>query len=256
MTQGVAVVSGISGGIGSAIGKCLLKAGYLVVGLHRQPRSIALDACTSPRSCDVQKAAEVKYIARSVLSLYGRCDLLVVAHGHPPVTTPTIDLNAQTLADVLLTDVCGALLLAQAFGRIMLEQHAGDVVFISSLHARQTYPARAPYAAAKAGVVGLMRSLALEWGSAGVKVNAVLPWQVDTPRTQSLIAEARERGEDLQEAYLQRSPQRRLVQPEDVAQAVLALVTNPACNGVEWVLDGGVSASMWYQPFTTTQEGV
>ena len=250
MTQLVAVVSGISGGIGSAIGRRLRAEGYDVVGLSRQrPHGESKD-CAHHISCDMQESSQVWYAASDVLHSYLRCDLLVVAHGHSPVITSTVNLDDKTITDVLLTDLYGSFLLAQAFGRIMLEQHAGDIIFISSLHARQTYPTRAPYAAAKAGVVGLMRALALEWGWAGIKVNAILPWQVDTPRTQALIVEARERGEDLQEAYLQRSPQRRLVQPEDVAQAVLALVANPACNGVEWVLDGGVSQSMWYKGYT------
>ena len=251
MTEGVAVISGISGGIGRAIGERLLYEGYTVVGVGRRhiPPEETAASCMMYVWCDVRNSKEVSLLSQTAILCYGRCDLLVIAHGHAPVTTSTIDLDAQTVADVLLTDVHGAFLLAQAFGRIMLNQHAGDIIFISSLHARQTYPARAPYAAAKAGVVGLMRSLALEWGGAGVKVNAILPWQVETPRTQALIAEARACGADLQEAYLQRSPMRRLVQPEDVAQAVVALVANPACNGVELVLDGGVSASMWYRGY-------
>ena len=253
MIQRVAVVSGISGGIGSAVGRRLLSEGYAVIGLSRDPildaPPAASKAYTTHICCDVRESSQTLYAARAIVHYYQRCDVLVIAHGHAPVITSTINLDGKTVTDVLLTDVCGAFLLAQAFGRIMLEQHAGNIVFISSLHARQTYPARAPYAAAKAGVVGLMRALALEWGGAGIKVNAILPWQVETPRTQALIAEARGQGIDLAEAYLQRCPQRRLVQPEDVAQAVLALVENPACNGVEWVLDGGVSASMWYQGY-------
>ena len=250
MSPAVALVSGISGGIGSAIGRGLLQEGYTVVGLSRHAPPAASQACTTHMRCDVRDTAQVTYVARTFRAMYHQCDVLVVAHGYPPVTVPTVDLPSIAFTDVLLTDVYGAFLLAQAFGRLMLSQRHGDIVFVSSLHARQTYPARAPYAAAKAGVVGLMRSMALEWGSAGVKVNAILPWQVETPRTQALIAEAHARGEDLQEAYLQRSPQRRLVQPEDVAQAVLALVANPACNGAELVLDGGVSQSMWYQDYT------
>ena len=253
MIQRVAVVSGISGGIGSAIGRRLLSEGYAVIGLSRYPileaQPAVSQAYTIHICCDVRESSEALYAARAIVHYYQRCDVLAIAHGHSPVITSTINLDAKTVADVLLTDLYGSFLLAQAFGRIMLDQHAGDIVFISSLHARQTYPARAPYAAAKAGVVGLMRALALEWGSAGIKVNAILPWQVKTPRTQALIAEAQNHGYDLEEAYLQRSPMRRLVQPEDVAQAVLALVANPACNGVEWVLDGGVSASMWYEGY-------
>ena len=249
MTARVAVVSGISGGIGRAIGQRLLCEGYAVIGLSRQAPPAASQACTTHMLCDVREAAQVTYVARTFRMMYHQCDVLVVAHGHPPVTAPTMDLSYIAFSDVLLTDVYGAFLVAQAFGTLMVARGQGDMLFISSLHARQTYPARAPYAAAKAGVVGLMRSLALEWGPQGVKVNAILPWQVETPRTQALIAEDQTHGYDLQEAYLQRSPMRRLVQPEDVAQAVMALVQNPACNGVEWVLDGGVSASMWYQGY-------
>ena len=131
----------------------------------------------------------------------------------------------------------------------MVTRHQGAIVLLSSLHAWQTYPARTAYAASKAAIGGLMRSLALEWGPLGVRVNALLPWQVDGPRSQALIAAAAAHGEDLREAYLRRTPLRRLVTPAEVAGAVVFLLQNSAMHGGELVLDGGVSASMWYQPF-------
>ena len=245
MPKPLALVSGITGTIGSAISARLLDEGYAVIGLSRTPSQDVTAAGARLMRCNVTSLADIWRIGRDV----PHCEVFVAAHGHPPITCPTLDVSCEEFEDVWETDVSGTFLLVQAVACGMVQRRRGDIILLSSLHARQTYPARVPYAAAKAAVVGMMRSMALEWGPYGVKVNAVLPWQVAGPRTTALIDGARQRGEDLEEAYLQRCPQRRLVQPQDVAQAVLALIDNPACNGVELVLDGGVSQGMWHQGY-------
>jgi NAD(P)-dependent dehydrogenase (short-subunit alcohol dehydrogenase family) len=177
-------------------------------------------------------------------------DLLVVAHGAKPVITPTItDDAADALEQVFQVDVLGAFHLCQAVGRRMLENQHGTIVLISSLHAYQTYPERIPYVVAKTAMCGLARGLAVDWGRYGIRTNAILPWQVTGARTQTLANAAKAFGEDLLEAYRQKSPMRRLIEPEDIAEAVLWLERTPSANGMEVVLDGGVAQSMWYKPF-------
>lgn len=244
------VISGITGGIGGAI------AAYLLASLTPSPTLLGLTRrllddtgmchyyCVNPADPE-----DIAVAAQSIFETYGPCDALIMAHGHSPVTDVTLSLSPARFTDVLQTDVAYAFLLAQTFGRQMVEQRRGNIIAISSLHARQTYPARAPYAASKAAVCGMMRSLALEWGPHGVRCNTILPWQVAGQRTDAFIAEARKRGENLEEAYLARCPARQFVSPEDIGRTVEWLINTPSVNGAEIVLDGGVSASMWHKGY-------
>ena len=260
MTNPVAVVTGATGGIGSAVVQQLTQQGYTVLAFarHEEPLRILQEANPRqifPVSMDVGSPQSVWMTHLiAVFDYYDvppQIDVLVCAHGFPPVTTPSLSVSfMDEFAPFMVHDVGGSFLAAQAVAPYMIRQSQGSIVFVSSLHAHQTYPARAAYAAAKAGVCAMARSLALEWGPLGITVNTVLPWQVDGRRSQQLIHQHEQvAGEDLLTAYQQRSPQRRLITEDEVAQAVLALIQNRACNGTELILDGGVSASMWHKPF-------
>ena len=255
MTNPVALVTGATGGIGRVIAQHLLDEQYTVIACGRNVATLRELEETNvlggvhALSFDVGDSTAWERNVELVLGRHAPPEVLVCAHGAAPCIKPTLALTPREIQTVWRTDVLGAVLACQTVGSAMVAQQRGCIVIVSSLHAHMTYPQRTAYSMAKSALCGLVRSLALEWGPYEIRTNAVLPWQVETPRTQALIAEAHACGADLQEAYLQRSPMRRLVQPEDVAQAVLALVANPACNGVEWVLDGGVSQSMWYQGY-------
>jgi len=248
--QGLAVVSGSTGGIGSSIVKYLAAHGWHVVGITHA-RSVQKSDIPLYK-VDMGNAAHVRAVADNIAQCHGLCDALILAHGHRPVTTPSVTLTVQDFTSVLYADVIGTFVLAQAFGVAMLRAGGhGSIVAISSLHARQTYPARMPYAAAKAAVCSMLRSLALEWGPQGIRVNTILPWQVAGSRTETFVAEAQDRGEDLAGAYLSRSPIRQFIDPLDIAKTVAWLLNTPSVHGAEIVLDGGVSASMWHEPYRT-----
>ena len=146
-------------------------------------------------------------------------------------------------------DVLGTFALCQLAGHFMLRQRQGTIALVSSLHGRMTYPQRVPYATAKAALGGLARALAVEWGCQGIRVNTLLPWQVESLRTQRFIDTAAQHGEDLREAYTRRSPMRQLAAAEDIAATILWLARTPSVTGQEIVLDCGVSASMWYKNY-------
>ena len=155
----------------------------------------------------------------------------------------------DAINNVFDVDVMGAAKLCNIVGQYMLDAGHGSIAIVSSLHAYQTYPARLPYAIAKSAMLGMSRALAVEWGGRGVRTNVILPWQVLGPRTQRLADVQRHYGEDLIESYKRKSPMRRLIHPEEIADAIMFLHSTPSANGIELVLDGGVSQSMWYQPF-------
>jgi NAD(P)-dependent dehydrogenase (short-subunit alcohol dehydrogenase family) len=255
----VAVITGATGGIGRAVAHRLAAEGYALVLLARREAPLVAVATDLQRAhpggevfydrVDVTHPEALEAALMALPWIFGRLDLLVTAHGAAPVLTPSAQLTAAEMDGVWRTDVLGTLLACQAAARVMRAQGGGAMVLLTSLHAFQTYAARAPYAAAKAAVVGLMRSLALEWGPLGIRVNAVAPWQVDGERTDRFLAAAAAQGEDLRAAYLGKTPLRRLIQPEEVADTVCFLAHNAAMTGQCVILDAGVSASMSMHPF-------
>lgn len=258
----IAFVTGSTGGIGSSVCQRLSKEGYTVIAHGRDTERLQILREGDPKHilplqfdiCDSQ----AKWLAMLVecFDYYRidapRIDVLVCCHGARPVTTPSLQLSvSHEFIPVFATDVFGTFLAAQAVAPYMIRQGAGSMIFLSSLHARQTYPSRAPYAASKAAVCAMARTLALEWAPYGIRVNSLLPWQVDGVRTQMMSHKAeQETGKDLVSAYTTRSPMRRLITEEEVADAVMFLVKNTGMNGAEVVLDGGVNASMWYRSYT------
>ena len=261
----IALVTGSTGGIGRAVCRRLADEGYIIIAMGRD--EAALHAVVSidkdhilPVAFDVN-LPQSQWLTKlmDTISWYAlplQIDALVCCHGHQSVTTPTLKVSlVDEFLPVLATDVVGTFLAAQAVVPYMIRHRRGSMVFVSSLHARQSYPDRAAYASSKAAVVELAKNLAITFGQYGIRANAVLPWQVDGSRTQALATQALQRdGTDLYTLYKQRSPLGRLVTEQQVADAVWFLINNQAMNGAELILDTGVSASMWFHPFGA-QEG-
>ena len=195
----LAVVTGATGGLGSVLVTTLLTAGYDLIACGRnEARLTALtqwhtapSRFVMPWVCDLATAtpeALADDLQRLTPVAYARVSLLVCAHGAPPCLTPTLDLTVNEVERIYRTDVLGTLLMAQVVGAGMVERREGAMVFVSSAHATQTYPARAPYAMAKASVCSLARALAVEWGHANVRVNSVSPWQCAGPTRSTAVA--------------------------------------------------------------------
>jgi len=260
----IAVVTGATGGLGQPIAAALYRAGYHVWGLGRNPVKTALlsEAFTAwqaergvaapPWRVLAHRLESPGQSARAATQILaaGGCQLVVVAHGAAPLIRPALEVPSPDFAHLLAVDLLGPFALLQRLVPQMQARRTGCIVWVSSLHALQTYPQRSPYAAVKAAVAGMVRGLAVEWGADNIRVNAILPWQVDNARTHRIASEQQAAtGQDVLALMRGRSPLGRLVDAADVARTVLWLAETPSVTGQSLVVDCGVSASMWYDAF-------
>ncbi len=234
-----AIVSGGGSGIGSAVAGVLAQRGATVAVLDRDgDRGAACAAELGGRAlavtCDVTDAGSVDRAVEQVLGATGRVDVLVNCAGVALLDAAEnlSDEKWRTTIDINLT---GTYLLSRAAGRHMLDAGWGRIVTIASQAATVGIEGHAAYCASKAGVIGLTRVLALEWGGRGVTANTVSPTVVLTALGRK--AWAGEKGEQA----IREIPVGRFALPTEVAGAVLYLVSDAAAmvNGADLVVDGG-----------------
>jgi NAD(P)-dependent dehydrogenase (short-subunit alcohol dehydrogenase family) len=230
----VAVVTGAAQGIGRRVAEVLGAEGYALAVMDRQP--VAADLAVLG---DVSAEADVIAFAAAVDERFGRVDVVVNNAGIAfitPLEETTLD-DWRRVIDVNLT---GPFLLCREFGRLMLGAGAGTIINIASVAGLRGVADRAAYNASKHGLVGLTRTLAVEWGGRGVRVNAVCPGWVKTEMDEASQAEGAYGDSDITDHV----PQGRFATSDDIAQAV-AFLADPAksgfVNGETLSVDGG-----WY----------
>jgi len=239
----VAVVTGAAGAIGRSIALRLAKEGYAIALLDMSPRladvhgeltQAGRSACSV--QCNITDPDAVRQAYETVCETLGRPGLLVNNAGIYDLC-PTAELSWERWKATIDTNLGGAFLCSQAFGVGMLEAGSGVIVNIASGRAFGGQPKGVHYAASKAGVVSLTRSLAQEWAPT-VRVNCVVPGLTDTPMPRSAGATT----EQLVERARQRVPLQRMGQPDDVAGLVAFLAGPDAqyMTGQSVCINGGV----------------
>jgi len=240
LTGRVAVVTGGASGIGAAVAAALAARGARVAVLDvRADASLAAadDLAGTEHlgvACDVTDQDSVDAAVARVLEATGRVDVLVNCAGIVALA-PAEYLGPDAWARTLDVNLTGTHRVTQAVGRHMLAAGYGRVVTIASQAAHVGIDGHAAYCASKAGVLGLTRVLALEWGRRGVTVNTVSPTVVLTALGRS--AWANEAGVRHQDEI----PTGRFATPAEIAAAVLFLVGESAgmVNGADLRVDGG-----------------
>lgn len=235
-----ALVTGASGGIGGAVARALHGAGAAVAlsGTREGPLAElagALGERAHVLACDLGDAAAVDALPGRAAEAMGGVDILVNNAG---ITRDALFLRMsdEDWARVIEVDLTAAMRLARAALRGMMRARWGRIVNVTSVIGATGNPGQANYAAAKAGLVAMGKSLAAEVASRGVTVNAVAPGFIDTAMTGAL-------NEEQRRAILGRIPAGRMGAPEDVAAAVLYLASDEAgyVTGATLHVNGGMA---------------
>ena len=235
-TGRVALVTGGNRGIGLAIARRLRRAGHQVAITHRgePPPEAQSDSLACVR-CDVTDTASVKAAVSQVAATLGPVDILVANAGitRDALSVRMSDDDFNTVVDTNLT---GGFRAAREAARGMLRRRWGRIVFISSVSGLGGQAGQANYAASKAGLIGLARSMAKELAPRNVTVNVVAPGPTDTDMLDALNDRQRT-------AIVDRVPLRRVATTEELAASVEFLASEDAgyITGIVLVVDGGLS---------------
>lgn len=239
----VAVVTGAGRGIGHAIAVRLASEGARVASVSRTETNAQKTAeeinasradAAKAYSVDVADHAAVQKTGAQILEDFGRVDILVnnagITRDGLSMRMPVEDWDA-----VLNTNLKGAFNFVQALMRPMIKQRSGRIINISSVIGLIGNAGQANYAASKAGLIGLTKSLARELASRGITVNAIAPGLIETDMTGVLSDEVRQ-------AILGKIPLGKLGQPDDIAAAVAYLASAEAkyVTGQVLAVDGGM----------------
>ncbi len=247
LTGRVAVVIGGTSGIGRAIAHGLAEAGADVVPTSRRMEQVEAAAVEIEErgrrslrvTSDVSDRDSLQRVLDLCLETFGKVDILVNSAGRTK-RAPTLDFTEEDWDAILDTNLTGTLRACQVFGRHMIERGYGRIINIASLSTFVALFEVAAYSASKAAVASLTKSLAVEWASRGVSVNAIAPGVFRTALNQKLLDET-ERGRE----FLLRTPMRRFGRVEELAGAAVFLASDAAgfVTGEVLVVDGGFLAS-------------
>jgi NAD(P)-dependent dehydrogenase (short-subunit alcohol dehydrogenase family) len=245
------VVIGAGQGIGRQATHALAQAGARLVVVDKDPdlaADIAAEVDAAPWSGDATARGEVARLASSAVDTLGGIDGLVDIVGMAQYAS-LLDVSDEVWE--WEHDIClrHAWLAMQHLGKAMTSGAGGAMVFVASVSGMTSAPLHAAYGAFKAGLIGLVRSAAVELGPLGVRVNAVAPGVVWTPRVSAFL------GEDGRQRNSDNAPLRRVALPADIAAALLFLASDLSgyVNGQTLVVDGGVGVKF---PYPLPEEAV
>jgi len=243
----IAIITGGTSGIGRALSLGLADAGANVIATGRRQQQVD-DTATEIESrgrktlriaSDVCDRASLENLLSAALASFGKVDILINCAGRIK-RAPTVTFAEEEWAAIIDTNLTGTLRACQVIGKHMLERGYGRIINITSLNSFVALNEVAAYAASKAGVASLTRSLAVEWSKKGVTVNSIAPGVFRTDLNAELL-DSTPRGQEL----LMRTPMGRFGKTEELVGAAIYLASDSASfvTGQTLVVDGGFLAS-------------
>jgi NAD(P)-dependent dehydrogenase (short-subunit alcohol dehydrogenase family) len=243
----IAVVVGGTSGIGRTLAIGLARAGADVVATGRREDLVSSAAEEIQKlgrkslvvTCDVGSRESVEALHSAVCAKFGHVDILLYAAGTTK-RAPTLDVSEEEWNTIFETNLMGMVRACQIFGRKMIERKSGKIISIASVSSGRGFFEVAAYAASKAGVVSLTKTLAVEWAKHGVNVNAIAPGVFRTDLNKALL-DGTPRGQE----FIVRTPMRRFGQLEELVGAAVYLSSDAASfvTGHVLAVDGGFLAS-------------
>jgi NAD(P)-dependent dehydrogenase (short-subunit alcohol dehydrogenase family) len=245
----VALVTGGAAGIGAGIAERFVEAGASVAifdindegarahvsRLRDKGPALAIEGDVA--SEDAARGAVEQTVAR-----FGALDVLVNNAGIE-VSSPIATLNSEAWDRQLAVNLKGAFLFSK-YAIPRMQGRGGAIINISSVRAFVSYPGGVAYDSSKAALIAFTRTLALDHGKDGIRVNAICPGYIDTPMTEEWLKTASDRSETMRQ-LLAVHPLGRIGTPHDIADAALFLASDAACfiTGTALVVDGGMSTA-------------
>jgi 3-oxoacyl-[acyl-carrier protein] reductase len=235
------LVTGAAGGIGRAIVEALAHSGCAVAACDAPGAPVdAVPGAAATASFDVRDPEAVRDGAARAIAELGGCDAVVAGAGVVDTINRAEQFSAEEWRKDIETNLHGAFLLAQAAFEALAASGDGRIVLVSSIAAETGMRGQVAYGASKAGLIGMARTLAAEWGGRGIRCNVVMPGFVATPKVLAMPPEVRE-------SAVARIPLGRFAEPEELAGVVSFLLSPAAAylNGVLLRVDGGFGLSLW-----------
>ena len=252
----VAIVTGSSSGIGRAIAEAFAAEGAAVVGAAPNP-DVGEQVSDEIRrrggdarfvSCDISREDDVRRLFETTRKELGAVDVLVNNAG-VNFAKAFEETTVEEWDRVINTDLRGTFLCTGLAIRSMLDHGGGSVVNISTVHTIASVHGAAPYDAAKCGVIGLTKALAIEFASRGIRVNAISPGLIDT----QIWKDVQNAAPDLEQylAYWRSNiPAARVGTPEEIARAAVFLASDESSymTGTNMIVDGGMTSQLVSAP--------
>lgn len=256
LTNKVALVTGASRGIGRAISLSLASEGAQLVltgrdlpALNETARLIAeLKGAPAPMVCiiDHLDAGSIKDSVERALEAFGQIDILVNNSGVTGKSAPLWELDEAQWDEAMDINLKGPFLVSKAVIPSMISRKSGSIIFIGSITGKRPLKSRSVYSTSKLGMVGMVRTLALELGMHGVRANLISPGFVAGPRLDGVIADvASQEGvspQEMRAKWLAMIPTGRFVSAEDIAQGVLFFASerSGSTTGEDLNISGGL----------------
>jgi len=244
----VAIITGASRGIGEAIATCFVEHGANVVVASRKEEGVKVAAdklnalragSALPVAAHTGKEDDCKALVQKAIAKFGKVDILVNNAGTNPYFGPMLDTEMGAWDKTFEVNLKGYFWMAREVARHLIarEEKKGSIVNVASIVGMMAAPLQGAYGMTKAAVISMTKTLALELGSSGIRVNAISPGMVDTKLAAAIVG-----NDTLVKDINARTALGRVARPEEIAGAALYLASDASSftTGEVLVVDGGL----------------